>query len=36
MQINSQGWSLDVHLISYARFMTKELASNFDQELIEA
>ena len=33
---DAMGHSLDVHLISYARFMTKELASNFDQELIEA
>ena len=29
------GHSLDVHLASYARFMTKELAKNFDQEKIE-
>ena len=27
--------SLDVHLKSYARFMTKDLAENFDKELVE-
>ena len=29
------GHSLDVHLAYYARFMTKELAKNFDKEKIE-
>ena len=29
------GNSLDDHLGSYSRFMTKELAKNFDQEKIE-
>ena len=32
---DAMGHSLDVHLISYSRFMTKELAANFDQEFIE-
>ena len=32
---DAMGHSLDVHLASYARFMTKELAKNFDQEKIE-
>ena len=27
--------SLDIHLASYARFMIKELAKNFDQEKVE-
>ena len=32
---DAMGHSLDVHLASYARFMTKELAKNFDQEKVE-
>ena len=32
---DAMGHTLDVHLQSYARFMTKELAQNFDQELAE-
>ena len=32
---DAMGHSLDVHLTSYARFMTKELAKNFDQEKVE-
>ena len=31
--IDGMGHTLNVHLKSYARFMTKELAQNFDQEL---
>ena len=33
--IDAMGHTLDVHLKSYARFMTKELAENFDKELVE-
>ena len=33
---DAMGHSLDVHLASYARFMTKELAKNFDQETVKA
>ena len=33
---DAMGHTLDVHLKSYARFMTKELAQNFDKELVEA
>ena len=29
------GHSLDFHLASYSRFMTKELGKNFDQEKVE-
>ncbi len=29
------GHSLDVQIASYARFMTKELAKNFDQGKVE-
>ena len=32
---DAMGHSLDVHLASYARFMTKELAKNFDQETVK-
>ena len=32
---DAMGHSLDVHLASYAQFMTKELAKNFDQEKVE-
>ena len=32
---DAMGHSLDVHLASYSRFMTKELAKNFDQEKVE-
>ena len=32
---DAMGHSLDVHLISYSRFLTKELAANFDQEFVE-
>ena len=32
---DAMGHTLDVHLQSYARFMTKELAENFDKELVE-
>ena len=32
---DAMGHSLDVHLGSYSRFMTKELAKNFDQEKVE-
>ena len=32
---DAMGHTLDVHLKSYARFMTKELAENFDKELVE-
>ena len=32
---DAMGHTLDVHLQSYARFMTKELAQNFDKELAE-
>ena len=32
---DAMGHTLDVHLKSYARFMTKELAENFDQEILE-
>ena len=33
---DAMGHSLDVHLASYSRFMTKELAKNFDQETVKA
>ena len=33
---DAMGHTLDVHLKSYARFMSKELAQNFDKELVEA
>ena len=33
---DAMGHSLDVHLGSYSRFMTKELAKNFDQETVKA
>ncbi|WP_245151618.1 integrase [Prochlorococcus marinus] len=32
---DAMGHSLDVHLSSYSRFMTKELAKNFDQETVK-